>query len=366
MRETACIAVSKKDTAVQLYVGTIDDSQFFSLDQNSQRANGRWPLAVGGWQRCAAPIRMGFRKKKKGGDEAPPPEAPPDDDDDDYDPPPPPPPPEDEDEPAPLPPARPEGGGGSSLAEIRALGRQNIEASQVGGAPWGAAEAAVRVDEGGLGRTHQHDEMWGASELGEPPPTPADEPEPEPPPTASLGRDARASDGCVTMWLQMKSGGLRKTWQRFWFVFTPLGELKWYKTPVMERQGKQQDMLLLERCSRITSNNPNSGHFELLMDGGKQIQLRVEDKSRETLDTIIRPLFVQLQQMSRLAPSNDGAMHVEALSSNAQAAALTEADISFGEPPGGDASGRYYDHAAPDWTAAALPEGWSTGVSRAT
>lgn len=112
---------------------------------------------------------------------------------------------------------------------------------------------------------------------------------PRPPPRAAAPKEpslpgARPEDGCIGLWLEKKSPSVVKGWQRRWFVLNPQGELQYYTDPSKENLGakgkqKQNQALFLKNCTKITSNNMDSGHFELHFPN-KMIELRVEDVSQ--------------------------------------------------------------------------------------
>lgn len=94
---------------------------------------------------------------------------------------------------------------------------------------------------------------------------------------------ARPEDGCIGLWLEKKSPSVVKGWQRRWFVLNPQGELQYYTDPSKEGLGakgkqKRDQTLYLSHCTKVTSNNLESGHFELHFPN-KMIELRVEDVS---------------------------------------------------------------------------------------
>lgn len=99
--------------------------------------------------------------------------------------------------------------------------------------------------------------------------------------TATSLPGARPEDGCIGLWLEKKSPSVVKGWQRRWFVLNPQGELQYYTDPSKEQLGakgkqKRNQTLFLKQCTKITSNNLDSGHFELHFPT-KMIELRVED-----------------------------------------------------------------------------------------
>ena len=124
-----------------------------------------------------------------------------------------------------------------------------------------------------------------------------------------------------------------KGWQRRWFVINPNGEFQYFTDSSKEHLGakgkqKSKQTLYLKNCTRITSNNLGSGHFELHFPN-KMIELRVEAKSRETLaiveqvsnphliltlpsprpHRIVSQILAGLHTLGALGPSNDGKIH---------------------------------------------------------
>ena len=133
--------------------------------------------------------------------------------------------------------------------------------------------------------------------------------------------------GTVGLWLEKKSPAKVRGWQKRWFVFSPaVKKMLWYNDPGAEAKGvsdlksAQKRSAALNHCFRITSNNLQSGHFELHVSNAptqsanltdnKLLELRVPDKSRNSL-LRIEELFVALHGMGVLGPECDGRMHEE-------------------------------------------------------
>ena len=133
--------------------------------------------------------------------------------------------------------------------------------------------------------------------------------------------------GTVGLWLEKKSPAKVRGWQKRWFVFQPaVKKMLWYNDPGAEAKGVSDLKSALKRsaalnhCFRITSNNLQSGHFELHVSNAptqsanptdnKLLELRVPDKSRNSL-LRIEELFVALHGMGVLGPECDGRMHEE-------------------------------------------------------
>jgi hypothetical protein len=68
----------------------------------------------------------------------------------------------------------------------------------------------------------------------------------------------------------------------------------------------------MQQCVWITSNHIAHGHFECHFNTGKTVELRVKDKSRETM-RIIERLLKAFFLEGFLAPGNDGQVHEETL-----------------------------------------------------
>jgi len=136
-------------------------------------------------------------------------------------------------------------------------------------------------------------------------------------------------DGCIGLWLEKKSPSVVKGWQRRWFVINPRGQLQYFTDPSKEELGdrgkqKKGQTLYLADCTRVTSNNMESGHFELhFPTANKMIELRVEDKTRESL-AIIEEIFAGLKNLGALSPANDGKLH--------QQTALEQLGVTSGAP----------------------------------
>eukprot|EP01043_Picozoa_sp_COSAG02_P051080 COSAG02_NODE_5332_length_4430_cov_2.540753_3_plen_192_part_00 len=102
-----------------------------------------------------------------------------------------------------------------------------------------------------------------------------------PPEQTATSLPGAREDGCIGLWLEKKSPSVVKGWQRRWFVLNPQGEVQYYTDPSKEQLGtkgkqKRNQTLFLKQCTKITSNNLDSGHFELHFPS-KMIELRVED-----------------------------------------------------------------------------------------
>jgi len=132
-------------------------------------------------------------------------------------------------------------------------------------------------------RKAEVEKVW-AEAAPRPPPRRAGAPAAEAPAPAAAGLPgARPEDGCIGLWLEKKSPSVVKGWQLRWFVLNPAGELQYFTDPSKEHLGakgkqKQKQTLFLKNCTKITSNNLDSGHFELHFPN-KMIELRVEDVS---------------------------------------------------------------------------------------
>ena len=114
-------------------------------------------------------------------------------------------------------------------------------------------------------------------------------------------------DGRVALWLEKKSPARGKGWQLRWFVFDPhTAQLHYFDEPEDEDLTNMDDKhwVSLKTVSKITSNNPESGHFELHTNM-RAIELRVGSKSPDELETIAE-ILAGLKAMGVFMPECSG------------------------------------------------------------
>eukprot|EP01045_Picozoa_sp_COSAG04_P008382 COSAG04_NODE_463_length_13963_cov_7.207588_1_plen_735_part_10 len=135
-------------------------------------------------------------------------------------------------------------------------------------------------------------------------------------------------DGRVGLWLEKKSPARMKGWQQRWCVFDPYSkQFHWFLNAESEdlEDTEDQRWISLQKCTHLTSNNLEAGHFELHTTS-KVYEMRVGDKTRESLRGI-EEIFACLLTIGALAPENDGTLkdvEYTAQVEEAKAAASTE------------------------------------------
>lgn len=123
---------------------------------------------------------------------------------------------------------------------------------------------------------------------------------------ASQLPNARA-DGRVALWLEKKSPARGKGWQARWFVFCPHAAQVYYFNDEKDESlegNENKRRLSLALVKRITSNNVESGHFELHSDA-RTMELRVPSNTAKSLQDV-RELISALKELEVFPSENPG------------------------------------------------------------